>query len=211
MVFDLDGTLLDSEDAYTLATDQLLQSYGYRFTSGLKKEVVGTASLLMAQRLIECFNLPLDPDGLLQQREPYLLAALEHCREISGAGRFLAKVKEKKIPIAVATSSPRHLFELKLRNHEWRSCLDEVVCGDDHSDVSPKPAPDIFLSAAAQLGVESALCWAFEDSPPGFKAVGATDMALVVIKSEYNLEELDNNVLAIDSYDELQGKVDTWL
>jgi pseudouridine-5'-monophosphatase len=210
LIFDLDGTLLDSESAYTSATNDTLKRYGEAFTPELKQIVVGTDSLLMSQTLIDEFNLPITPFEFLKQREPYLIEALHGCSEISGVSEFLVNAHAKGIAIAIATGSPRHLFELKTSCHSWRTIPKVVVCGDDKNIGAAKPQPDIFIAAAKLLKTDARDCWAFEDSPPGFEAVKAAGMKLIAIKSSYNRHSLDSDTLAIESYDELRSISKQW-
>ena len=76
-----------------------------------------------------------------------------------------------QVPIAVATSSSSHSFKLKTTNHSGLfSLFDTLVLGDDPRVKNGKPAPDIFLAAAAALGAQAADCLVLEDAPLGVAA-----------------------------------------
>jgi pseudouridine-5'-monophosphatase len=86
------------------------------------------------------------------------------------------------IPQAVASSSDRRHFELKLTKHkEWFSIFECVVLGDDPEIKHGKPAPDIFLVASERLRADPSRCLVFEDSPAGIAAARAAGMYTVAV------------------------------
>jgi HAD superfamily hydrolase (TIGR01509 family) len=72
--------------------------------------------------------------------------------------------------MALATSSSREAVMLKAAPHPWLKPIVVRVHGDDPELAAGKPAPDVFLLAAARLGVKASTCWAFEDSPAGARS-----------------------------------------
>jgi pseudouridine-5'-monophosphatase len=83
--------------------------------------------------------------------------------------------------MAVATSSERTLYDLKTASHAWFDAFDAVVCGDDPRVLARKPAPDIFLVAAAELRASPEQCLVFEDSPAGVEAALAAGMRVIAM------------------------------
>jgi pseudouridine-5'-monophosphatase len=88
---------------------------------------------------------------------------------------------ELAIPMALATSSSRAAVALKAEPHPWLELITTRVHGDDPELRAGKPAPDVFLLAAARLGVSPRDCWAFEDSPAGAQAADAAGCLLHVL------------------------------
>ena len=85
---------------------------------------------------------------------------------------------------AVGSSSPRAKVELSLELSDLRRYFDVVVAGDDERDGVPlagKPAPDIYLAAAAGLGVDPGLCIALEDSRAGAAAASSAGMRVIAV------------------------------
>jgi pseudouridine-5'-monophosphatase len=99
-----------------------------------------------------------------------------------GALRLTTHLARHGIPQAVASSSRRQDFELKISRHrEWFACFQCVVLGDDPDVRRGKPAPDIFLAAAALLNARPEHCLVLEDAPSGVEAARAAGMSVVAV------------------------------
>ena len=190
MIFDLDGTLLDTEPMYTQAAQKVLDPFGHTYTLELKKRVMGGDSVRSAQLTIDEFGLPLTPRQFLDERETYLETLFPDALEIPGAGHFLRAAATHGIPLGLATSSHAYLCDLKINQRPWHEALDVIVCGDDDDLRESKPAPDIFLLCAERMGVSPNRTIAFEDSRNGIEAARAAGMTVVGLKSPY-ADEVD--------------------
>jgi pseudouridine 5'-phosphatase len=211
IIFDLDGTLLDTEPLYTQATQKLLDPYGHTYSIALKKKCMGGDSRRSAQMTIDEYDLPMSIDEYLSSRDVYLRKLFPTAPEISGATELLATLLRVEIPIGLATSSHQHLCEIKLSNQPWKSAFKSIICGDDTSVARGKPEPDIFLACAALLGLPAENCIAFEDSPTGIKAARAAGMHVVAVNSPYvELEELGEADMIIDSFHEILPLIEIW-
>jgi pseudouridine-5'-monophosphatase len=101
--------------------------------------------------------------------------------ETPGSRRFVESLLERDVPLGVATSSERELYRLKTGHHDWFSAFRAVVCGDDPRVGRLKPAPDIFLVTAEELGAEPKDCLVFEDSLAGVLAARAANMQVIAV------------------------------
>lgn len=181
-IFDLDGVLLDTEPFYTVVTQEICDEFGKTFDWSVKRNMIGRPSLESAQYLVDALSLPISAEEYLARRALRLAGLFPTSDEKPGAESFTRALAGVRLPLAVATSSERELFELKtLRHRQWFSIFAAVVVGDDRRVKSGKPAPDIFLVAAESLGVEPGRCVVFEDAPAGVRAARAAGMQVVAI------------------------------
>lgn len=211
IIFDLDGTLLDTEPLYTLATQTVVAPFGKTFDAALKRKIMGGDSRKSAAIVIERLDLPLTVDEFLQRREVVLLQLIPSAVEIKGAGDFLRALSRTAIPLGLATSSHRHLCDLKLKNREWSECFQVMICGDDQRLKQLKPAPDIFLICARDLQVDATACVAFEDSPNGIQSAIAAGMTVVAVNSPYvDRSDLADAALILEDLVEAQQLLLGW-
>ena len=201
IIFDLDGTLLDTEPLYTAASQRVLDPYGHTYTIELKRRVMGGDSNRSAQLTIDEFDLPMTAEEFLAAREAYLKVLFPEAEEIPGAGDYLRHLYSTNIPTGIATSSHRHLCDLKINQRDWRPLLTTIVCGDDAELHKSKPEPDIFLLCARRMGIKAEDIVAFEDSRNGVLSAKAAGMTVVAIESPYTSpEDLQEADLVIENY-----------
>ncbi len=170
VLFDLDGVLLDTEITYTEATRQILGPLADRFDFALKAKMMGRAPHIAAKILLEGVGSTMTPDEFNQQKKPLLLELFRKSVPKAGAPELVLELKRRGLPLAVATSSDRLYFEAKTGHHPWFSAFDAVVCASDPGVGRHKPAPDVFLHAARQIGVAPTRSIVFEDSAAGVEA-----------------------------------------
>ena len=182
VIFDLDGVLLDTEPLYTRAIADVAARYGKTYDWSVKSQCIGRGTVEAAQIIVDMLGLPLGPRELVEERDRTLLDRLAKADAMPGAEAFTRALAARGVPMAIATSSEAAIFTVKARRHrEWLATFAAVVCGDNARVARPKPAPDIFLAAAATLGAAPADCLVFEDSPYGVAGALAADMQVVAM------------------------------
>jgi pseudouridine-5'-monophosphatase len=182
VIFDMDGVLLDTERLYTEATQQIVGRFGKTFDWSVKASMIGRPALDSARHLVAALALPITPEDYLREREAMFETLMPTATAHRGARELVAALAARGIPQAVATSSSSRLFELKTRQHrDWFASFAVVVRGDDPRCAHGKPAPDIFLLAAAELGAAPGACVVVEDAPAGVAAARAAGMAVVAV------------------------------
>ena len=206
VIYDLDGVLLDTEPFYTQVTQEIVGRYGKIFDWSIKSQMIGRPSLESARTLVTALELPIAPEEYLRERAVRLEALFRESPPMRGAEHFTRAIAADGLPQAVATSSERRLFDLKtLRHQRWFAIFRAVVTGDDPRVHSGKPAPDIFLRAAEDLGVVPASCLVFEDAPAGVAAAKSAGMQVVALPDRgMDLSRYDDADLVVETFDDVQ-------
>jgi len=182
VLYDLDGLLLDTEPFYTEVTQAIVGRYGCTFDWSIKSRMIGKRAAESARILVESLNLPITPEDYLRERAQMLESLFPKAQPLPGAKRLTQHLAGRGVRQAVATSSNQREFELKATNHrEWFSVFRCFVLGDDPEVRRGKPAPDIFLAAAARIGATPDECLVFEDAPSGVEAACAAGMSVVAV------------------------------
>lgn len=185
VIFDMDGLLLDTENLYMQASQELLSQYGKTFDWSLKEKIMGRPSAVSAKIVVEALDIPLTPEAYLAQRQEKLMVLFQNVAPMPGARELCLHLQANGIMHALATSSTKSLYELKSRAHQdWFHGFNTIVTGDDPTIKNGKPAPDIYLLAAKRLGIDPAYCIAFEDSPSGVEAALAAGMTVMAVPDE---------------------------
>jgi len=182
IIYDNDGLLLDTEPFYTKAHQILAERYGKVFDWSVKSKMIGLRAEDSANVIINALQLPFSVAQYLEERKHLLEELFPQAEPMPGAVRLTMHLHKIGIPQAVATSSDRYYFDLKIMRHlEWFKIFKCVVLGDDPEIKRGKPAPDIFLLAANRLSADPRHCLVVEDSPAGIDAARAAGMFAVAV------------------------------
>ncbi|KAJ3156106.1 Pseudouridine-5'-phosphatase [Geranomyces michiganensis] len=184
-IFDMDGLLLDTERIYTEVTQEILDKHtpGTKFTWELKSKLMGRTADESARMVIEGCNVPITLEQYQNEMAALQVQRWPKADLMPGVENLIRHLKAHNIPMAVATSSTRPKFELKITRHrELFALFDSVTCGDDPEVKNGKPAPDIFLVAKKRIGdPHASKCLVFEDAVNGIQAAKAAGMHCVWI------------------------------
>ena len=176
IIFDMDGTMVDTESIYHLAWQETATALGYSIGHEILHETVG-------KRTEDChaiLHAALGPDFPIARFIAAWWPLWEQIAERQGIARkpgldeLLDLLDTHQIPKAVATSSAQAEARYTLEQAGLADRFAIVVTGDQIAN--GKPAPDIFLLAAERLGVDAAHCLAVEDSAAGVQAASAAGM-----------------------------------
>ena len=180
VIFDMDGTLIDSEPNYAIADCELVSRYGGNMTAEEHKQFVGIGTIPFLKYIKEQFNIPVDIDKLKQELTSiYLDIALKSTPVFENTAAFLKKVKMSGMKTAIASGSTTEIIHLLMDRTGLSSWFDCFVSVDEVD--KGKPAPDIFIKAAEKLNIKPYECAVVEDSLAGMKAAKAAGMFLIAV------------------------------
>ncbi|GIJ23735.1 phosphoglycolate phosphatase [Micromonospora lutea] len=190
VLFDMDGTLVDSERLWDVALVELAQRYGGSLSTTARRAIVGTGMADSMRILHDDLGQPhRDPQASAEWINGRILELFRTGLQWRpGALALLGAVRQARIPTALVTSSGRALVEIAL-DTLGRDSFDVVVCGDEVDSAKPHPEP--YLTAARLLGVPIDRCVAIEDSATGVASAVAAGAAVLAVPAEVPLPPTD--------------------
>jgi len=185
VLFDMDGTLVDSEKLWDVSMRELYARFGGVMTPEVRSATVGGSAEGVIKLVFADLGLPPDPqemadvaDWLHEITGDLFDAGLPWC---DGARELLEELAAADVPMALVTNTRRALTERAL-NSIGRHYFTVSVCGDEVP--SGKPAPDPYRQAAALLGLDPAHCLAIEDSVTGAASAEGAGCPVLVVPND---------------------------
>nr|WP_300149770.1 HAD family phosphatase [Propionicimonas sp.] len=179
VLWDLDGTLIDSEPLLFEAERQMLVGYGIDLTAEIKSQFVGLGGTEVLQAIADHFEVVPDLPAWTRGKVEAYLQLLDSVPACEPTVELARRLGGTGVPQAVASGSPVWIIERALK----AIGLDEVITTHVSVDqvAAGKPAPDVFLHAAGVLGVAPSDCVVVEDAVPGMQAGKAAGMRVLAI------------------------------
>jgi len=180
IIFDMDGTLLDTEAVFREVVFDVTRNLGFEMTHEVHRSIVGTSHERTSEILTEAYGLAF----------PYAMFD-EQCRALmhdkmsdivpvkTGVAEILGELEAHGLPAAVCTSSRSAHALTHLGSAGLLSRFKTVVTRDDVHN--PKPHPEPYLLAARRLGMDPRECVAVEDSPSGVRAAHAAGLQTIMV------------------------------
>ena len=210
VIFDLDGTLVDSMWMWKAIDIEYLGKRGLDCPEDLQKKIEGMSFSETAVYFKERFHLPDSLEEIKAEWTRMSLDKYEHQVPLKpGAGRFLQFLKDHNIPMGIATSNGQAMVDGVLDALKIRPFFDSVATACEVK--AGKPAPDIYLYVAGKLGVKPEDCLAFEDVPAGIQAGKAAGMRVIAMADEFSraMEEEKRRLADFwaDDFDQVMGGI----
>jgi HAD superfamily hydrolase (TIGR01509 family) len=182
VIFDMDGTLTDSEPAFHAAVNDILARYGKHVPIEEYGRFIGMETPPMWTQMIELQALPATLNEILEAYEPVLMARLCQPRPaLPGARDLIVALRERDVPIALCTASYKRWVEVILPAAGLDGLFDVLSTCDMVTKTKPQPEP--YLLAAEKLGVPPAECVVIEDSTNGLTSALSAGMHVVQLRA----------------------------
>jgi HAD superfamily hydrolase (TIGR01509 family) len=180
VIFDLDGVLADSEPWWSKIDAELLAEYGVTYRGEYHQNVLGVSYRLAVEFYKKAFGLSVATDEMMSRREEIATEFFgNHVGLFPNVKEVLEELRQMKLHLAVATSSVSQSARPFLDRHQLTKFFEVIVTGEEVE--RGKPAPDIYMYAAEQLGIPADACFVVEDALPGVAAAKAANIRVVAI------------------------------
>lgn len=185
VVFDFDGLMFNTEEIFNLSGRELLRRRGKEMTPALLGMMMGRRSDEAFPMMIEALGLTESPEELRAEERAIFHGLLwSHVAPMPGLFELLAHIDGRALPKGVATSSRRPYIESLLVKFELMHRFDVVLTSEDVSQ--GKPHPEIYLTAAARIGVEPCEMLVLEDSEMGTRSAAAAGAVPISIPHDHS-------------------------
>ena len=199
VIFDLDGTLVDSMWMWKDIDIEYLRQYGIELPETLQQDIEGMSFTETATYFKETFQIPKSLEEIKQ--DWYDMAYEKYAHEVplkEGALEFLELLKRKGIRTGIATSNGIRLVEAVMKANHLGGYIDAVRTACDVA--KGKPAPDIYMKVAEDLNVEYESCLVFEDVPMGVLAGKNAGMLVCAVDDEFSRHQMEDKRRFADFY-----------
>lgn len=206
VLFDLDGTLMDSMWLWEDIDIEYLGRYGHAPTKDMQRAIEGMSFTETAQYFRERYRIP---DTVEEIKAEWNRMAYDkyahHVRLKPGAYEFLHEIRRRGLQAGITSSNSRELIGACLASNGVGDCFDRITISCEVP--KGKPAPDIYLCAAAAFGLRPEECLVFEDIPMGILAAKNAGMDVCAVEDAFSADQREKiRTLAdyyIRSYDEV--------
>jgi len=199
VIFDLDGTLVDSMWMWKSIDVEYLARFGMECPENLQKEIEGMSFTETAAYFKNRFKLEASLDEI---KEAWVQMALEkYQKEVPlkpGARAFLDYIEDQGMAVGIATSNGRAMVDAVLDSLDIRRYFQVVATACEVA--AGKPAPDIYLNVAGRLQVDPQDCVVFEDVPAGIQAGKRAGMTVFAVEDAFSLDMKEEKKQLADYY-----------
>jgi HAD superfamily hydrolase (TIGR01509 family) len=179
VVFDLDGVLIDSEQAWDEARRELVAQRGGTWRDGATRAMLGMSAPEWSRYLVEELGVPMTPEAVNAAVVDGVLAGYGRRLPVLPGAREAVERLGDRFLLGLASSSNRPVIDVVLRELGVAERFAATVSSEEVA--RGKPAPDVYLEAARRLGVEAPGCVAIEDSENGIRSAAAAGLRVIAV------------------------------
>ncbi len=201
VIFDMDGTLLESTQADYRAWEKVFNDYQQELPYEKYVPLLGVKSADVIKYQLGFIDEQ-DVKRILKEKFDYFVEYIieNPIKPVLAAEAFLKSLSHYPVKVALATSSRKEKMQMVLKQLNFLQYFEVIVTGDEVAN--SKPSPDIFLLAAKRLGLEPQDCMVVEDGPVGVAAAKSAGMKCLAITETHAAEKLSQADVIIDTYHE---------
>jgi beta-phosphoglucomutase-like phosphatase (HAD superfamily) len=178
VIFDLDGTLIESEQTWRDVRHEFVLAQGGRWRSDAAATMIGMRTQEWARYIHDDLDVALPPAEIAKRVVDAVVARLQDVPVLPGADDALRRLGDV-FRLGLATSAALPVAQAVLARTGWKQCFSVVVSADEVS--RGKPAPDIYVRAVELLGANTSRTAAIEDSANGIRSAHAAGLAVIAI------------------------------
>jgi HAD superfamily hydrolase (TIGR01509 family) len=208
VVLDLDGVLVQTEELWDEVRERFARERGGRYDAEAQRAMMGMSSLEWSRFMNEELGVPEPPERISAEVVRRMEARYRERLPLIDGAREAVERLAARWPLGLASSSNRPLIDAVLELSGLAQFFQATVSSEEVA--GGKPAPDVYLEAAARLGVDPARCAAVEDSHSGIRSARAAGMRVIAIPNASfppNEEALAEANVVLGSLAELRPEV----
>jgi HAD superfamily hydrolase (TIGR01509 family) len=175
----MDGVLIEGEEVWDAVREQLVRERGGRWASGAQAAMMGMSSPEWSSYMARELGVPMEPAGISSETVARVAARYRQALPLVDGAVEVATALAGRWPLGLASSANRPIITLVLDIAGLAGCFRATVSSEEVA--RGKPAPDVYLEAAARLGVPPDRCAAVEDSANGLRSAAAAGMWVVAV------------------------------
>lgn len=203
VIFDMDGSLVDSMWLWKQIDIDYLGQYGYEtddaFIANLQANIEGMSFEETARWMSSHFEIPRTHEEMMDDWNKMAWDKYENQVFLkSGVKEFLEYCQQNNILLGIATSNSRELVENVLGARKLEGVFQVIKTGSD--GLPGKPSPDIYINVAKELGIEPKDCLVFEDVPKGIQAGKSAGMRVCAVEDAYSAHLREEKMKMADFY-----------
>ena len=207
-IFDLDGTIIDTEEIWEVASKSLLDRRGIKLTQSQKEEIEkkvrGLALHKSCKVIKEVAGLDEPIEELIQETlQTANKLYIQGIKFIKGFLPFHNKLTTKNLRIGIATNADDQTVKITNDKMGLKNLFGEHIYNITCVNNICKPAPDLYIFAAQKLNVKPSECVVIEDSENGIRAAKSAGMFCIGINTSNNRKNVEQADMIIDGYDEI--------